>query len=110
MSKSPLVKISEFDFFISREMVSKLLPFVMFLFMLGMLYIANAHYANKVVVGSGKVMNHIKELRSEYISVKKDLMTNSKQTEVFQRLEGTGLKPLGKPPVKILYKGADEEE
>lgn len=109
MAKSLLVKISEFDFFMSREMVQKLLPFVLFLFLLGIIYIANAHYSNKVVVGSGKVMNHIKELRSEYISIKKDLMTNSKQTEVFQRLEGTGLKPLGKPPVKILYKGTDLE-
>lgn len=109
MAKSPLVKISEFDFFMSKELVYKLLPFVMFLFLLGMIYIANAHYANKVVVSSGKVMSHIKELRSEFISIKKELMTNSKQTEVLQRLEGSGLKPLGKPPVKILYQGINQE-
>ncbi len=108
MSKSPLVKISEFDFFINTKNINKLLPFVFYLFLIGMIYIANAHYANKVVVKSGKLMTHIKELRSEYISIKKDLMSNSKQTEVFKRLDGTGLKPIGKPPVKIIY-GTNQE-
>ena len=103
MSKSPLVKLSEFDFFINEENIKKLLPFVLFLFLLGMTYIANAHYANKVVVKSARLVTRIKELRSEYISIKKDLMSNSKQTEVFKRLDGTGMKPIGSPPVKILY-------
>jgi len=101
--KSPLVKISEFDFGINESTIRKMTPYILFLFLLGMLYIANAHYANKIIVKSSKLNNHIKELRSEYISIKKDLMSNSKQTEVFKRLEGSGLVPIGKPPVKIIY-------
>jgi hypothetical protein len=100
--KSPLVKVSEFSFGITPKMIKSWSPFLFFIFIWAMIYIANAHYANKVIVKSAKLMSKMKELRSEYISIKKDLMSSSKQSEVTKRLEGTGILPLRKPPVKII--------
>lgn len=101
--KNPLVSVSEFDFFLKSENISKWSRYLLFLGLLIFIYIANSHYANKVVVKTATTTARIKELRSEYISIKKDLMNNSRQTEVFKRLEGSGMKPLGSPPEKIFY-------
>lgn len=101
-SKSPLVKASEFSLFITPELVKKWMPFIAYLFFLGMLYIANQHYANKVVVKMARLNTQKKELRSEYISIAKELMSKSKQSEVMERLKETELKPLGEPPIKII--------
>lgn len=100
--QAPAVKASELDFFLTRERLGKHLGFAIYGFVLLLLYIANAHYAEKIVVRSAQINREIKEKRSEYISIKKDLMSNSKLSEVSKRLEGTGLKPLGVPPHKLL--------
>ncbi len=99
--KSPLVTLPEFSFGITEGLVKAWLPFFLFLFVLGMVYIANAHYSNKVVVNTAKMNVYLKELRSEYISIKKELMLSGRQSEIFKKLEGSGLKPLTEPPVKI---------
>lgn len=100
--QAPAVKASEFSLFLTREKLGKHMGFTFFCFGLLLLYIANAHYAEKAIVRSAHVRREIKEKRSEYISIKKDLMSNSKLSEVSRRLEGTGLKPLGVPPHKLV--------
>ncbi|MDZ4758903.1 MAG: FtsL-like putative cell division protein [Bacteroidota bacterium] len=100
--KSPLVKFSEFSFFITPEHIKKWMPFISYMFLLGMIYIANQHYANKAVVKIARLTTEKKELRSEYISIAKELMSKSKQSEVLNRLKDTELKPLSEPPVKII--------
>ncbi|MSQ78643.1 MAG: hypothetical protein EXR21_03055 [Flavobacteriaceae bacterium] len=99
--KSPLVTLPEFSFGITEVLVKAWLPFVLFMFCVGMVYIANAHYSNKVVVNTAKLNVRLKELRSEYISIKKELMQAGRQSELFKQLQGIGLKPLTEPPIKI---------
>lgn len=101
-SRNPFVKVSEFNFFITEDSLKKWLPFILYMFFLGMIYIANQHYANKVVIKIARLTTQKKELRSEYISITKELMSRSRQSEVFDRLKETELKPLIEPPVKII--------
>ena len=88
--------------FLSKDNVIGLLPFVFFLTFLGILYIANGYYAEKIVRELHKIGNDVKELRSEYITIKSDLNYKSKQSQVVQATEELGIKESTIPPTKIV--------
>lgn len=80
------------------------LSFVLFLGFMGMIYIANVHYAEQKIRRIEALQRDIKELRWEYMSLKSELMYNSKKTEVEKRVEHLGLANSGESPKKILDK------
>lgn len=88
--------------FLSNESVVKYIPFVLFLSALGILYIANGYWADDKIRMQNKLISGNKELRSEYISSKSDLMFISKQSEVAKAVESMGLKEPVVPPMKIV--------
>jgi hypothetical protein len=98
--------------FLTNEKTLKHLPFMMFLALAAVLYIANGYYADDKIREVNRVSNQLKELRSEYISTKSELMFASKQSEVARSAEALGLKEPVVPPIKIkvdsteLYKGS----
>ncbi len=100
--------------FLSSEKNLKHLPFVLFLAGLAILYIANGYYADDKIREFNKLNNQLKELRSEYISTKSELMFASKQSEVAKAALQLGLKESLVPPIKIevdssqLYKGVQK--
>lgn len=87
--------------FLSSDKSLKHLPFILFLALLAILYIANGYYADDKIREVNKINNQLKELRSEYISTKSDLMFASKQSEVAKTAESIGLKEPVVPPTKI---------
>jgi len=93
--------------FLSKDNVVGLLPFIFFLTFLGILYIANGYYAEKIVRDLHKTGNDVKELRSEYITIKSDLNFNSKQSQVAQATEQLKVYESTTPPTKIVV---DENE
>lgn len=88
--------------FLSKENVVGALPFIFFMTFLGICYIANGYRTQKVVINLHKTNNSLKELRSEYITTKSDLMIISKQSEVAEATAGIGLRELTSPPKKII--------
>lgn len=88
--------------FLTKEETLKLIPFVMFLFAMAILYIANGYYAEEKVRQLSKVTNELKELKSEYITSKSDLMFISKQSEVAKAALNLDIKESVVPPKKIL--------
>jgi hypothetical protein len=76
-------------------------PFILFLGLIAILYIANGYYADDKIREENKTKNEIKELRTEYISSKSDLMFVSKQSEVAKAVEPLGLKEPVVAPMKI---------
>jgi ribosomal protein S2 len=74
---------------------------VLFCSALALLYIANAHTVEKRIRKINKLEYELKDLRSEYISLKSDLMYLSKQSEVAKRVEAAGIKELRSAPKKI---------
>tara|TARA_B110000046_G_scaffold15690_1_gene15061 strand:+ start:75100 stop:75498 length:399 start_codon:yes stop_codon:yes gene_type:complete len=88
--------------FLSKEIVVGALPYVFFLTFLGICYIANGYRTQKVVINLHRTNNSLKELRSEYITTKSDLMIISKQSEVAEATVEMGLKELTSPPKKIM--------
>lgn len=87
--------------FLSDERAVKHMPFILFLGLIAILYIANGYYADDKIREVNKVTNEIKELRTEFISSKSDLMFISKQSEVAKAVTSLGLKEPVVAPIKI---------
>lgn len=88
--------------FLAEEKTIKLLPFIFFLTFLAICYVANGYYAERTVRNINRVTNQIKELKSEYITSKSELMFISKQSEVAKSAFGMGIKESVTPPIKIV--------
>jgi len=87
--------------FLTNESTLKHVPFLLFLVLVAIFYIANGYYADDKIREVNKINNELKELRSEYISTKSDLMFVSKQSEVAKAAEPMGIKEPVVPPMKI---------
>jgi len=88
--------------FLSKDKVVESLPFIFFLSFLAIIYIANGYQAEKLIRQIYKTNNELKELRSEYITTKSDLMYISKQSQLARATYDLGLKELTSPPKKIV--------
>ncbi|KAA2240996.1 hypothetical protein F0L74_30875 [Chitinophaga agrisoli] len=91
-----------------RALVANM-PFILFLSLLALVYIANSHLAEKKIRRINKLGKEIKELRWEYLNVKSELMFRSKMSEVSKAVEPLGLKSLNNPPQKIEIKKKEDE-
>ena len=98
-------KVADFDFFISREMMMKQIPFGLFIVCLLLVHIWNAHHTEKIIRKTDKLNREIKELRSEYISILSELMGESKQSSIAKKIDTLGIKELTAPPFKIISIG-----
>jgi hypothetical protein len=87
---------------VSKESATEMLPFLIFISVLCMLYIANSHMAIKNIRNIDKLNKEVKELSWEYKSLKADLMFKSKLTEVAKKVDTLGIKELTEPPKKIV--------
>lgn len=94
---------------IDKKILIKMLPFAFFLMGLSLVYIANSYVAEKNIREIDKTSKEIKELRSEYISVKSDLMFKSRQSQVAKEVLPLGIKQLEVPPKKIVLKTTAEK-
>jgi cell division protein FtsL len=94
-------KAADFDFNISREGMLKQVPFGLFIVLLLLIHIWNAHNVEKVIRKTDKLNREIKELRSEYISILSELMSESKQSTIAAKVDTLGIKELTTPPFKI---------
>ena len=81
--------------FLNRKNALRSLPYILFITLLLIGYIGNTHYAESMVT------KELKELRSEYITTKFELMFKSRQSEVAKSVADMGLKEPVTPPKKI---------
>jgi hypothetical protein len=96
--------------FLNRDQAVKGLPFILFMSLLGIFYIANGYQAEKLIRQIYKTNNELKELRSEYITNKSDLMYISKQSQLATATYDLGLKELTSPPKKIVLTEDEMED
>ena len=87
--------------FLSDDRATQHVPFIIFLGFIAILYIAYGYFADDKIREVNKVTNQIKELRTEYISSKSDLMFVSKQSEVAKAVDTLGLREPVIAPMKI---------
>lgn len=68
--------------FLTQKTSTRQLPFILFLAVIAMVYIANGYYAEHTVRKINKATKELKELHSEYITTKSTLMQISTQSSV----------------------------
>lgn len=78
------------------------LPKILFVLVLGLLYIGNTHHAEKTVREINRAQSEVEDLRADYTTLKADVMFASKQSEVARRVKELGLKESLNPPFKIV--------
>ena len=89
---------------VSAILVMGNMPFVFFLAFLGIVYIANAHYAERKVRDIQILHEEVEKLSWEYMSLKSDLMQQSIESELEKKVAPLGLKELRDSPYKIKVK------
>ena len=106
ISDNFLTQFFSSDFF-SADKAVKALPFVLYLALLGMVYIGNQHLAEKNIRDIDKLGKEVKELSYGYKVTKADLAYKSTLTEVAKRADTLGLKESVQPATKIIVKEAN---
>lgn len=96
--------------FLSKDNVINQLPFILFLTLIGLGYIANGYLAEKLVRDISQISSQLKELKSEYIIIKSELMFMSNQSQVARASASLGLKESTVPPRKIVVKVNSKSE
>ncbi len=94
--------------FMSHNDFAKQIPFIFYIGFLCMLYIFNSYKAESKVREINKLSNELKELRSEYITTKSDLMHLSKQSQIAQLAKNISLYESINAPYKI-YSAVENE-
>ncbi|MGN6640598.1 MAG: FtsL-like putative cell division protein [Mucilaginibacter sp.] len=93
---------------VNAEKATGALPFILFLVLLGMIYIGNMHLAEKNIRDIDKIGKEVKELSWDYKTSKADLAFKSTLSEVAKRVDTLGIKESVEPPQKL--KGEDKDE
>lgn len=88
--------------FLSKAKFRRALPFIVFLMILGVLYISNMFRVERTKRQIDNLEEELRELRYEYISSRSKLMYKSKPSEIAIKLEETGIHESMVPPRKIM--------
>lgn len=89
---------------VSEKIVLRNLWYIILLTVLGALYIANRFHAEKITRETARLNNEVKDLKAEALSTSADLMSVSRQSEVYRmvREKGLGLEELKTPPYRLV--------
>jgi hypothetical protein len=90
--------------FVTTDEATRALPFVLFLALLGMVYIGNRHLAEKNIRDIDKLTKEVHELTWEYKVTKADLAFKSTLSEVAKRADTLGIRESIQPAQKITVK------
>jgi hypothetical protein len=89
--------------FLSGENASRNIPFALFLCLLVGFYIANSYNSERIVRQTSKTGKDLKDLRSEYVSLKSELVFNSNPSQVAEKLVLLGVAESKTPPHHLFH-------
>jgi len=76
---------------LTKQMVVSQLPFIFFLTVLAVIYIANGYNSEKIVRQSNKLQQELQDLRAESMAIASELMYLSNQTRVVKLIQDKGI-------------------
>ena len=88
--------------FLTSDLILKNTLFALFLGFLGMIYIANAHYAERNVRTIQELQRELKEDRWYYRTLQAENMFNSRRSEMAKSVADLGLRTSKEKPKKIV--------
>ncbi len=94
---------------LSTKKVDRYLRLVIFLALIGLVYIANAHYAEKQVQKREALKQEVKRLKDRYYMKEADLHAGVRYSELVKLTDSLGLKKLTEPPYRLITPTKQEE-
>jgi hypothetical protein len=95
--------------FLTRENVLGNMPFILFCAVLMLLYISYGYRTERVVRDLERTGSELKELRSEYITVRAHLEKQEQQSQVAAGIGALGLRESRVPPRRIAVRPRELE-
>ena len=88
---------------LGNDAFRKQLSFIVFLALLGFLYIASRYHAERLTRQTNKLQSELDELRAESVTVASELMFSCRQSQVLNLIQEKklGLKESTEPPKRI---------
>ncbi|HMW98640.1 MAG: hypothetical protein JST41_09705 [Bacteroidetes bacterium] len=87
--------------FLTKESVLSNMPFILFCAGLGLAYIAYGYWTERTVRELDRTNGELKEMRSEYLTVRSHLEQAQQQSHVADDISALGLKESRTPPTLI---------
>ncbi|NJO02606.1 MAG: hypothetical protein HC880_13810 [Bacteroidia bacterium] len=101
-------KSLDLDKIVGRELSTRYIPRLIYLSIFGIMYIANAHYAERMVREISTLEAEVETLRANHTTIKAEYDTyTGKQSEIAERAKAVGLVESGGKVQKI-YVNKDE--
>jgi hypothetical protein len=94
---------------LSTEKATSALPFVMYVALLGMIYIGNMHLAEKTIRDIDNITKEVKERGWDYKTAKAEMAFKSTLTEVAKRADTLGVRQSVEPPQKITVREENQD-
>lgn len=88
--------------FFNEGLPIRFLSPILFVTVIGIIYIGNLHYAEKNIRKINRLEVEVEDLRADYTTLKADYMYTSKQSEVARKALELGLAESKTPPFKIV--------
>lgn len=88
--------------FLTRDRFLRAMPFILFLMLLGVVYISNIFNVERSKRQIDDMEEELRELRYEYVTSRSKLMFESKPSEIVNKLKETGIGESKTPPKKIM--------
>ena len=88
-------------FGLNEKLFFKNLPFVLFLTVLGFLYITNSYYLEDTVREMEGIKNKINDQNNEFVITKTQVSIKGQRNKVVEKVERLGMKESKKPPFQL---------
>jgi hypothetical protein len=108
--KNGVYSILKARFLINEEAnAAKNWRFIVFLILLAIFMIANNNNVDQKVFKIIELTGEVKELRSEFVDCRSELMKLKMESTVTLKMIEKGIKPASTPPIKIIVKKKEEK-
>ncbi|MGD1889239.1 MAG: FtsL-like putative cell division protein [Cyclobacteriaceae bacterium] len=91
-----------FDTSFERGLPIRFVPYVLYFTIIGLFYIGNNHYAERMIRKRNQLEKEVEDMRANYTTLKAGYMLESKQSEVAKRVKRLGLIESDTPPNKLI--------
>ena len=108
--KNGVYSILKARFLINEEAnAAKNWRFIVFLILLAIIMIANNNNVDQKVFKIIQLTGEVKELRSEFVDRRSELMKLRMESTVTQKMAEIGILPASVPPVKVIVKKKEDK-
>ncbi len=74
-----------------KDRAAGLLPYFIYIAVLGVIYIANSHFGERTSRKINKLKSEVEELRIDYTTLKSEFTSFGKRSEIIRRVKAIGL-------------------